>query len=72
MLQGTSLPNAVAEQLDDMFQHAALESAAHSIKKQYEQLHSWQSKLQSSKEWPGDTHQQMREILHRQAYLFAQ
>lgn len=66
MLQGTSLPNEVAEQLDDMFEHLALESAAHSIKKQYEQLQSWQSKLQSSKEWPGDAHQQMHEILHRQ------
>ncbi len=71
VLQGTSLPNEVAEQLDDMFEHAALASAAHSIKKQYEQLQSWQSKLQSSKEWPGDAHQQMHEILHRQVYLFA-
>ena len=72
MLQGTSLPNEVAEQLDDMFEHTALESAAHTIKKQYEQLHSWQSRLQSSKEWAGDANQQMHEILHRQVYLFAQ
>lgn len=63
--QGTSLPSEVAEQLDDMFEHTALESAAHTIKKQYEQLHSWQSRLQSSKEWAGDANQQMHEILHR-------
>ncbi|KAL0025314.1 hypothetical protein WJX79_004533 [Trebouxia sp. C0005] len=63
--QGTSLPKEVAEQLDDMFEHTALESAAHSIKKQYEQLQSWQSRLQTSKEWSGDADQQMHEILHR-------
>lgn len=72
MLQGTSLPKEVAEQLDDMSEHTALESAAHSIKKQYEQLQSWQSRLQTSKEWSGDADQQMHEILHRQVCFLAQ
>ncbi len=72
MLQGTSLPKEVAEQLDDMFEHTALESAAHSIKKQYEQLQSWQRRLHSSEPWAGDADQQMHEILHRQVYFLAQ
>ena len=72
MLQGTSLPKEVAEQLDDMFEHTALEFAAHSIKKQYEQLQSWQSRLQSSEQRAVDADQQMHEILHRQVYFLAQ
>jgi len=71
MLQGTPLPKEVAEQLDDMFEHTALESAAHSIKKQYEQLQTWQRRLQSSKQWAGDADQQTHGILHRQVHCLA-
>ena len=74
MVQGTSLPKEMAKQLNDMFEHATLGSAANTIKGQHQQLCQWQQTLQKQTGQEGQhtrvsaaqTQQQMQEIIHRQ------
>ena len=65
-MQGTSLPKEVAEQLDDMFQHKLLGTAADAIKHQYRKVRTWQAKL--GQMGRGDN-QHMEEVLHKQVVL---
>ena len=66
-MQGTSLPKEVAEQLDDMFAHKSLASAADTIKRQYRRLRKRQVELDhSSQHSSHEAMQQMDDILHRQ------
>ena len=73
-LQGTSLPKEIATQLDKMFEHASLESAANIIKSQNRQLCKWQQTLlkhtgqdgQQGRVSAAQTQRQMQEVIHRQ------
>ena len=75
MLQGTSLPSQVAEELDDMFEHKVLGSATDDIKCQHQQLSRWQQRLQTGQQGEEvrlsvlQTERQLREVVHRQVLL---
>ena len=69
VMQGTSLPKEVAEQLDDMFAHKSLTSATDTIKGHCRRLRKWQAQLdQRGQHSSHEAIQQMNDLLHRQGY----